>query len=212
MNFLAHTVVSDRLAEPSPARSLGAALPDLVPMARLRFERAHLPATMAEGVDCHVLTDRSFHVNAVFLRGVEGIRDGLADRGIGRGPSRAIGHAGWELLLDGCLVRRPGVRAGFLAALGQAAGAGSAFAVGDRDRWSRFATMLSTDHWWSGYDDPLFVAQRLHDRLRHSARLAFDRRDVDVVAAVLDEARAAIELEADSVIESVVAQVGEGRK
>jgi hypothetical protein len=209
MNFLAHVVVSRRLPDPDPRRDLGAALPDLAPMARLRFDWEHVPAPVAEGVKCHFLTDRSFHSTAVFLRGVEWIRDELTSRGLGRGASRAVGHAGWELLLDGCLVRRTNVGDDFLAALDQADSAASALPAGHRPQWSDFVAAMSTDHWWLGYDDPLFVARRLYGRLQRSTRLAFDPREIDVVAAVLAEAKSTMESQVDGVVDAVVAEVEE---
>src|ERR671919_2501429 len=104
MNVLGHTFVALAVGDDDPAYVLGAVLPDLAPMLNVRIDRSRLDGRVGEGVRCHIEAYAVFHGLAEFRSGAAALRRDLAGRGLDRGPVRALGHAGWELLLDGALV------------------------------------------------------------------------------------------------------------
>ena len=100
MNFLAHAQVTRRRHGDDPAVVLGAVLPDLLPMAGVRLERARVPAAVAAGWRDHHAVDAAFHSSPAFVAGVGALRTELRATPLGTGPRRAAAHVGWELLLD----------------------------------------------------------------------------------------------------------------
>lgn len=192
MNFLAHALVAGRQRRTSALTVLGAVLPDLAAMARLPYYRDLLPAEVAAGVDLHHATDRVFHADRSFVEGSATLRQAAFDAGVPSGASRAVGHAGWELLLDGRL--RDGPEAGHrlqqalkqapavLPALGPGAAGGPA---GTAHAWLHLTATLAQQRWWLRYGDPLFVAQRLFDMLAGRPRLSFSASGIDQVTAAL---------------------------
>ena len=100
--------------------------------------------------------------------------------------ARAVGHVGWELLLDGTLLGTPAEDAyrEALAAAGRPAVADGVRAE-DRERWALFLT-----RWWPdavlAYDDPATVAERLWHILGRRPRLALEVGHVATVATVLE--------------------------
>lgn len=187
----------------SAERILGAVLPDLAPMAGLRTPREALSPEVAGGVACHRRADASFHADPTFVAGAARLRRAARDGGLAEGPSRAVGHAGWELLLDGALLGRS--EAAGVFARGLAAGAGIAGAFGDGSgRWLGLLARLEHDRWWRRYDDDAVVASALWRRLRTRRRLAFDEAALPSVAAVLGAARASVAATAGAVVDRAV--------
>ncbi|HEX4081963.1 MAG TPA: hypothetical protein VHX40_03280 [Acidimicrobiales bacterium] len=207
VNFLAHVVVAQRVEGDSPAVALGAALPDLATIAGCRFDNDRLTPDLRRGVACHHRADSCFHADRGFLTGAAAIRSTAVAHGLAPGPSRAVGHVGWELLLDGTLLDRPPAVDGFLAAMGGAADVAPALAPAERDRWSALVDSVRTDQWWRHYDDPAFVADRLYGLVRRRPRLAFDLADVPLVAGLLATARPAVAGAADATIDAVTARL-----
>jgi len=106
---------------PDAAFVFGAMLPDLAAMAGLRVsEVGHADADA--GRRFHYATDVAFHGAAGFSSLCSEATRALAAAGLRRGPARAIGHVGVELLLDGWLASERGVPAlyGEALALGPA--------------------------------------------------------------------------------------------
>ena len=198
MNLLGHTHVALAAGRDDPGWLLGAVLPDLAPIAGVRVDRGALPGDVAAGVRCHLAADAAFHALPVFLRGSAGLRRALAARGVPSGAARAVGHAGWELLLDGTLVRTATEDA-FHTAMADAGGAAVAMSAADAGRWVAFvgrgrpAPALA-------YDDPGWVAERLHAMLARRPRLRLPRAWVPTVAEVLDSARPGVEEAAAAVL------------
>jgi hypothetical protein len=183
VNFLGHTYVALATGNADPEYLLGAVLPDLAPMAGVRVRRAELDGALADGVRCHLRADAAFHAHADFRAGSRALRRRLLDRHVGSGPARAVGHAGWELLLDGTLVGT-GAEDAFHEALTVGACAAGAMSDEDGARWTTFLGRVAGGG-RLGYDDPGWVADRLHAMLAHRPRLHLPRSQVATVAEVL---------------------------
>jgi hypothetical protein len=183
VNILGHTFVALACGRDDRDWLLGAVLPDLAPMAGVRVDRAALPGGLAEGVRCHVRTDEAFHAHPAFVAGSGALRRAAAERGLPRGAARAIGHAGWELLLDGTLVGGP-AEAAFHGAMAVADRATAAMAPGDAARWSAFVSRPGGAPRLR-YDEPVWAAERLHGMLARRPRLALPEEHVGTVADLL---------------------------
>ncbi len=115
MNWLGHALLAHvRRAE--TAFVLGAMLPDLAALARLRVAHVGEPVLQA-GVAFHHAGDAVFHAApgfaALCLEGAAALREA----GVRRGPARAAAHVGVELLLDAWLAAEHGVAASVPRAL-----------------------------------------------------------------------------------------------
>jgi acyl carrier protein phosphodiesterase len=210
VNFIAHVIVAlSAVGDGTPEDELafGAALPDLVSMAGLRIEPSTLPELVRQGVTCHHRTDTAFHSLVEFTTGVSQLRRHLTGGGMAVGPSRAIGHAGWELLLDGCLLDRPGVEEGFTRVMARAPDVAESVSPDDPDRWRRLCAGMRTDKWYLGYRDDATVAHRLQRRLRDRRRLCFATEEIPVVTEALRIARPAVGRAAAGVMSAVIAAV-----
>lgn len=207
MNFIAHSHVALRCAEGSWEQAFGAALPDLASMAGTKIERSLLSAEVEEGVVLHHLADRAFHALEVFHTGSGQIRERLLEAGVSTGPARAVGHAGYELLLDGCLLTRAGVEAEFSQVLARAPEVAEAVPSADLGRWRALFVALRDERWWLGYKEPQMVATGLHRLLRVRPRLRFSEAELPVVTAVLEAARPAVDARTDDIIDIVTAAI-----
>ena len=186
VNFLAHVVVAQRVEGDSPAVALGAALPDLATIAGCRFDNDRLTPDLRRGVACHHRVDSCFHADRGFLTGAAAIRSAAVAHGLAPGPSRAVGHVGWELLLDGTLLDRPPAVDGFLAAMAGAADVALGIGAGRPEPGGRpWSTPSGPTSGGATTDDPAFVADRLYGLVRRRPRLAFDAADVPLVAGLL---------------------------
>lgn len=205
MNVLGHTHVALAAGRDDPGWLLGAVLPDLAPMAGVRVDRSALPDDVAAGVRCHVAADAAFHALPAFTHGAGEIRRALAARGVPSGPARAVGHAGWELLLDGALVRSA-TETAFRAAMADGGKATVAMSTADAGRWTAFldrgrGTPLLA------YDDPAWVADRLHAMLARRPRLRLPDDRVPVVARVLAAVRCQVVAAAEEVLRATASAV-----
>ncbi|HEX3947013.1 MAG TPA: hypothetical protein VHW47_04885, partial [Acidimicrobiales bacterium] len=166
MNFLAHVLVAAESGDGTPEAALGAALPDLARMAGVRFDRDALPPLVRQGIDSHHRADSCFHADRTFLTGAEALRSAGRRRGLPVGASRAVGHAGWELLLDGALLGVPELVDRFLAATDCADTVVPTLDPADRASWAGLVASLRTDRWWLRYDEPALVAESLFRMVR----------------------------------------------
>ncbi|MDQ3384634.1 MAG: hypothetical protein M3503_01275 [Actinomycetota bacterium] len=191
MNYLGHVAVALATGRDDPAFLLGAALPDLASMAGVRFDRGLLPSAVADGVACHLDADEAFHAHAAFRDGSAALRRDLRDLGLATGPTRAIGHAGWELLLDGTLVGSP-TEVAHRSGLRCADVVLPALLPAHRARWSTLLAEGPPPR--LRYDEPAWVVDRLFTMLSRRPRLSFDeglKPDVvEVVAAHQEQVRA----------------------
>ena len=198
MNFFGHGCLAAE-TRADAAFVFGAMLPDLAAMAGLRVSSvAH--ATADAGRRFHYATDAAFHRAEGFQTLCIAATHALRDAGLRRGPARAIGHVGVELLLDGWLAAERGVPAlyGEALALGPALAPAIAFRV-DRgaaplvELCERIATAkLSPDAWC----EPERLAARLVRILARRPLLALEARELPAVrawgaSARLEVARAA---------------------
>ena len=200
VNFLGHTFVAQATGADDPEFLFGAALPDLVSMAGVRLDRGGLDGRLSEGVRCHIEVDAAFHAHPEFRTGMAAIRSGLAGHDLGRGPARAIGHIGWELLLDGTLLGSA-TETAFWRALDVAPQHADVVVPGDRERWDRFLDRLSvTPRPELRYDDPEWVAERLYLMLSGRPHLSFPLASVPAVTWVLEDQLPAVVAVADTVL------------
>jgi hypothetical protein len=116
MNYFGHAVVASWSATGSPGLTLGAMLPDFQTMSGARVASC-TDAEVSAGIELHHRTDAAFHRLPAFVGLTREVEERLARAGVSRGPMRAVGHVGVELLLDGVLVADEAARAAYLAAL-----------------------------------------------------------------------------------------------
>jgi len=125
MNFFGHAALAlahfeSRALAPNesmlPRICAGAMLPDFVGMLRIR-RPAVLDDEIARGVSFHHATDRVFHELDAFHLLSRGALGWLLERGMPRGPARAVAHIGIEILLDEELARDARARSAYRAAL-----------------------------------------------------------------------------------------------
>jgi hypothetical protein len=207
VNVLGHSQVALGVGVDEPAYVLGAVLPDLASIARARLHKDRLPGEIAAGVRCHVVADAAFHLDATFERGSAAIRDELRERGLGAGPARAIGHVGWELLLDGTLLASA-ARDVYARALELGDEARAGFAGDDTARWDEL--MIHRRRLPDlPYDDPEWVAERMEAMLAPRALLRFPPEQLPEVTATLVAHADRIVAAAPQVIEDTTRRTAE---
>jgi acyl carrier protein phosphodiesterase len=212
MNFVAHSHVALRISGASWEEAFGAVLPDLVSMAGTRIDRSRLGCDVQDGIALHHRTDKAFHGLEAFQTGSRRIREALRAAGLPTGPVRAIGHAGFELLLDGCLLSHRGVREEFAQVLARAPDVAEAVSPTDADRWRELLRSMREESWWLGYEDPKLVAHALQRRLQRRPLLRFSEAAVPMVTEVLTAARHALEAVAEDIVVSVAESIQAGKQ
>ena len=205
MNLLAHTWVARTCGLGSAPEVLGAVLPDLATMAGIRLDRGALDGPIGEGVRCHHVTDAAFHRDPAFVAGSRAITRDLLAVDVPRGAARAVGHIGWELLLDGPQVRTP-TEAAFHEALGLADQVTGVLRPDDRPAWAAFLAHRRRPPALR-YDDPAWVADRCVGILAGSPRLRLPPEDAPQVAAVLAIHAEAVTAAGDEVLAQTAAAV-----
>ena len=212
MNFVAHVHVALLAKHPCDDTvdfAFGAALPDLASMAGTRLDRAVLPDAVREGVAFHHRTDAVFHSLPEFRSGVSYLAEQLKAAGLATGPSRAVAHAGWELLLDGCLLDQAGVDREFSAVLDGAPDVVAAASPDDPERWRRLLAAMRSDRWWRGYRDGDLVARALQRRLASRSRLAFSVAELPLVSETLVATKPDVERALGRIMSAVIVGVAE---
>ena len=197
MNFLAHAHVA-RHAPGGDAAGyvLGAVLPDLLPMAGVRLDRAAVPAAVAAGWRSHHVADAAFHAHRTFIDGVGALRTDLRRTGLDTGPRRAVAHVGWELLLDDAVFEDEATIAAFRAALDVARD------LTDDPAWSAFLSRFAGIR--AAPPAPIaVVTERVQRAVGRRPRLAFTDEHLASVAAVLGEHRPAILAAAPALLEEL---------
>lgn len=204
MNYLGHVAVGLATGRCDDLFVLGTALPDVASMAGVRIDRARLGVDVGAGVDCHLAADTAFHDHPSFRSGSAALRDDLREAGFATGPRRAIGHAGWELLLDGTLLGSA-TEAAYRRGLARAGEVRGAVDAASADRWDRLLAHGPPPA--LRYDDPAWVADRLVAVLARRPRLAVPADRVGEVAGILADHAAAVRAAAPAVLADVAAAV-----
>jgi hypothetical protein len=202
LNFLLHRHLAARDLE-SDIAGIGAMLPDLWRMADRRVRPAPIPgptpgagdlASILAGIEHHLRLDRWFHGADVFVVGERLTSERLRASRIEAAKVGLFAHIGWELCLDGALVRQEGLestlgllRDGFAAA---GAPAGDAVSLHHFERlertpaerqafdagMTRLFTEIARGPWIAGYRSGDGVAGRIGG-IR--VRLGFPRLSTD---------------------------------
>ena len=115
MNYFGHAALAVARKE-SPKFVLGAMLPDLYSMMRIRGGRVDDPDIVL-GIDFHLKTDALFHQTETFVSLNRNTLNALRQRDVSRGPARACAHIGVEMLIDAVLIRNQDALEGYLLAL-----------------------------------------------------------------------------------------------
>jgi hypothetical protein len=202
VNFFGHAwLAAER--HPDAAFVFGAMLPDLAAMAGLRvLGVAH--ASADAGRRFHYATDAAFHRAEGFSSLSLAATQALLDAGLRRGPARAIGHVGVELLLDGWLATEQGVPAlyGEALALGPALAPSIAFRLG-----AGVAPLLvlcervaATPHSLAAWCEPKRLTERLVRILAPRPLLALAASELPAVRAWAACARREVERTAPALL------------
>ena len=119
MNFFGHCAVATWFStDRAAAHGFGSMVPDFAAMTRAKLAQpATTDAAVAEGIALHHRTDAAFHSLPVVLGLMRELGERLAAYGCARGPARATGHIGIELLLDGELASDPSNAHAYISAL-----------------------------------------------------------------------------------------------
>lgn len=121
MNYFGHAALACRQSV-APPFVLGAMLPDLCAMVGAPAPSpAHLTCEdavqLAQGLQFHLVTDAVFHQTPMFVAHNQRAVAALRGLGISRGPARAAGHMGVEMLIDAVLVTETQYLTAYQAAL-----------------------------------------------------------------------------------------------
>jgi hypothetical protein len=120
LNFIGHAFVALWQSR-EPRFVLGSMLPDFAGMAGARLaSHAADDSALGRGIALHHRTDDVFHGSPPFVSLMGSTMDQLLACGVGRGPSRAIGHVGVEMLIDGELLTDPELARAYQHAVAQA--------------------------------------------------------------------------------------------
>jgi hypothetical protein len=191
MNFFGHAALAAShfgSAAPLPSESTlatlcaGAMLPDFVGM--LRLGRPELnDSVLARGVLFHHKTDEAFHDLPTFVRLSRQAFAWLSERGLPRGPARAIAHIGIEMLLDEVFAVDAAARDAYRAALRVPLGRLLSFpAPPDVERLAALQLALLQRAETALGASPEVVAERIRRTLAGRPRLATDDASQELLA------------------------------
>ncbi len=188
MNLGSHIAVAKYLHPGQPRIWLGAALPDIATIGRIRLLGSTDDEEIQAGIALHHQTDDAFHRDPWFTSRQRRLTDSLRGAGLERGPTRAVAHVGPELLLDGALLQQSDLRDTINLALTQISPSSSILAPlveGDSTDWLDHLHRFTGGGIPTDYHDPSAVAARLQRILAHRKRLAFSTNQIDLVAGEL---------------------------
>jgi acyl carrier protein phosphodiesterase len=198
VNFIGHAAVA-LWQRADPRFVLGSMLPDFASMAgqRMASTGADADPELAAGVALHHRTDDVFHAAPAFVALQQRALDALTPLGVPRGTSRAIGHIGVEMLIDGELLAERSLADAYLRAIEADVALSGVFrdpdAVADL---ARLRTRLVSYGVPYDYRDPDAVLRRLQIVLNRRPRLAiadeFAPRVLKLLPGLQRDVRAAL--------------------
>ena len=205
MNFFGHACLAAE-TRPEAAFVFGAMLPDLAAMAGLRVAGVAHAGTDA-GRRFHYATDVAFHHAEGFQSLCSTATRTLSEAGLRRGPARAIGHVGVELLLDGWLATERGVPAlyGEALALGPGLAPSIAFRMdaGASPLLELCVRIAATPHSHAAWCEPERMTSRLVRILARRPLLALHGNELPAVRAWAASARREVERAAPALLAEV---------
>ena len=168
-------------------------------------------AALMAGVQHHLSADDWFHKHPVFTEGEKNLAQRFRDAEILADKIGLFAHIGWELCLDGALLRREGVeetltrlRAGLDEARGELRIAvehhASRVPEGFHERLGNLLEQAAWSDWVPGYTNGDGVARRLAGVRRRVRLPTFTSDDLARLSRVVDEALG----DADPALESLL--------
>ena len=205
MNYFGHAAVSS-WSDASPARALGAMLPDFAGMVGGKLGDCD-DREIADGIALHHATDHVFHALAPVVALMKELDAQLEQLGCARGPRRAVAHVGVELMLDGLLVADDTYRAIYTSAL---ACDPARVSWHDRDEAARFAVLIDRLRGYGVPDDlrdPAAITSRLARILAPRPLLAPSPSDLRAIGHALAHQRPRIAIAAETVMRGMRSQL-----
>jgi hypothetical protein len=205
VNYFGHAAISS-WSDASPARALGAMLPDFAGMIGGKLGDGD-DREIADGIALHHATDHVFHALAPVVALMKDLDAQLDQLGCARGPRRAVAHVGIELLLDGVLVADEAYRAIYSAAI-----ACDPVRVSWQhpDEAARFAVLIERLRGYGVPDDlrdPAAITSRLARILAPRPLLAPSPSDLRAIGHALAQHRPRIVIAAETVMRGMRAQL-----
>jgi hypothetical protein len=138
----------------------------------------------------HHKTDEAFHDLAAFVSMSREAFAWLSERGLPRGPARAVAHVGVEMLLDEAFAVEPNAKEAYRAALGVRLSSLLTFrAAPDAQRLAALQQVLSDRADTALGASPEVVAERIRRTLAGRPRLATDDSGQALLARWVEAAR-----------------------
>jgi hypothetical protein len=188
LNFVGHALVATwQSAEPRFV--LGSMLPDFAGMVGARLSsQAQDASSLGRGITLHHRTDELFHGADEFLDLMQDAMARLTALGVARGPARAIGHIGVEMLIDGeLLAREPALAEAYESTLARSGPLDPAV-FREQDGHESYRVLhhrLSAHGAPYDYRNVDAVTRRLYRMLAHRPRLALAETDAEHVVTAL---------------------------
>lgn len=190
MNFIGHLHVA-LWQRKNPAFLLGAMLPDFASMAGVRVRAVDHP-DLAAGVKLHHRTDDVFHGAPVFSALVQETIGMLTTRGVERGPARAVGHIGVEMLIDGELLRDATLGVAYLSALAAFDEVAPSLSLSVDDALRALMRRLLSYGIPYDYERPEAVTARVSSVLARRPRLALTSAAQQIVGSIMPDLKARV--------------------
>jgi hypothetical protein len=207
VNYFGHAVVASwSSSPPDGGRALGAMLPDFQAMCGARAA-SFADAAIAAGVELHHATDAAFHALAPFTGLVRELEARLARAGVSRGPMRAAGHTGIELLLDGALLDDAAARTAYLAALEHPIDGITWRDPGDPARFAQLHARLRSHGVPDDLARPDSVAYRIQRMTAHRPLLRSTAAESDLIRRELAEIAPRVRVAAPTIVRALRARL-----
>jgi acyl carrier protein phosphodiesterase len=205
VNFIGHAAVA-LWQRADPGFVLGSMLPDFAGMAgqRMAPAGAETDPSLAEGVRLHHRTDEVFHAAPQFVALQQHTLDALTELGIPRGTSRAVGHIGVEMLIDGELLADRSLAEAYMRALASEVALDEMFPNPEAlAKLTRLLTRLAEHGVPYDYGDPDAVLWRLQLVLARRPRLAIADEFAPHVRQLLPSLQRAVRAALPALLSSV---------